>query len=158
MNRSVPEIMMGWGEPVHPKVTLKNGLAAAHWRSNTEEATDCECADCGVSINGCIWANHIFPDDASKKTYFFYVISEGKKTYTMSGLSNTGGVGGSQTVEAGTALVKMLRKDGESHRCLECFMGRHNLLFRSITASLNSQALFLNATSELIKPKIGGGK
>jgi hypothetical protein len=121
-----------------------------------------ECYDCNVTVDDLERADHLFEGVSGKKTYIFWHDSESTVSYTLSS-GVEGGQGGfsgragmATTVKEGSPLVKMIRKDGESHRCPLCFSKKHPTLFKSVVATLYGRFYIINiADMTLVDPKIG---
>jgi len=138
------------------------GNGESKWAVNEQEGKKCSCAHCQVSIANLKWAVHIFQDDPKRKSYIFWHDSANEQSYTASanvgfnGDTPTGGVNSSTTIKVGQPLVKMFRREGESHLCATCFSRRHPTVWQDICGSIYGQMHIINVGDmKLVHPNIG---
>ena len=76
-------------------------------------------------------------------------------TFTST-LSGGGSAGSSMSITEGSPLVKMFRRDGQSHVCALCFSKNDPALWKDVMSTLYGQKYIINiADMTLVSPEVG---
>ena len=120
----------------HPKTN--------HWQARLgEKVLECVVEECPAVVHGLEHIADVYPEDLKMKTYIFYYFSQQEDGI------NIGPESQHHSPQEGTALIPMLRRDGDKHMCVGCFEKRFPVVLSSIRDSLQGRANFVNPDKTL---------
>jgi len=128
------------------------------WKIGHDERTNMKCYNCNIATDNLERADHIFEHVPSRKTYIFWHNSASTTTYTVSSSFGPGAVssGTSMSITEGSPLVKMFRRDGQSHVCALCFSKNDPALWKDVMSTLYGQKYIINVSDmTLVSPEVG---
>ena len=115
---------------------------ANHWRARIGEQV-LECVECPAVVHGLEHIADVFANDPELKTYIFYRFAQ------QEGGINIGPESVNDSLQEGTPLIPMLRRDGYKHTCVGCFVRRYPDVFKRVSDSLQGKAAFVNPDKTL---------